>query len=671
MSATNVKPTYANVAAAPPRPRLTFADIAKAGSRATQTIIPSDGPVQEPVPLLPSPVMTEAQMNSPSVDHSGLATSRESPLAADVRSDTSDPFFDPGLDKDDSMYDARSSANRVDAPSAYTSIIQTRRAKAAAQANGPHETEDDPPLTMKPTTPSKKRVRRTQVVPTSDSDRDTEEERPVSKKPKRSKATSAKRRQQKKGKGRARSPPPQHLDEEAEEGGDEEEVYDPYPDHDGYDSTDSFIDDSAPPLEESDASRTVDPRRPGVLTQVPPEPRVSKGQAAPSPRVPSSSKLAPPTPLTPSNTLTLSQAPATPLGVVAPPTSAGATPHTPGRAGSQQPRPFGSMMATPKTPSAAPTTPTASVPSPTLQDSEFREARPLPDKCQVSDRSLQDQLLYRFYNGLAALWQGVFEGWNSLHGSGMVLFSGWGKSCPAMSFDACLNAIELRTCGDCINPSRISPRSVLIRTMPGIVPRFHLYGRNRRPAICVSTIYCTESYVTAPSPRGLQQKFISGIFHSQEWERFVGFMCTSFGYDVLHAQLSRDAIQFSTRIKYNRNNDTSSTGSSMFSNVRSPSVSNASSSIRAPTSDNFSLDCDDIVPVYDCRNVDVDFTQDLLSMDFPSFEGEIPKGSFVVVGYTASVYRAQSGKWTITLNLKWAIVLAPGRKLISVIFVRV
>jgi hypothetical protein len=52
---------------------------------------------------------------------------------------------DPGLDKDDSMYYGKTSSNRVDQTAAtYTSIIQTRRAKAAATVNVSRQSVEDP-----------------------------------------------------------------------------------------------------------------------------------------------------------------------------------------------------------------------------------------------------------------------------------------------------------------------------------------------------------------------------------------------------------------------------------------------------------------------------------------------------------------------------------------------
>jgi hypothetical protein len=115
----------------------------------------------------------------------------------------------------------------------------------------------------------------------------------------------------------------------------------------------------------------------------------------------------------------------------------------------------------------------------------------------------------------------------------------------------CLSAIEFRSSEFYINPSRISPLDVCVKQIGiGTRPKYHLYTRQHRPAVCVSTIFCDSSHVLAPPDRGLTQKSISGIFHSQEWEHFVGFMCTVFDHERMSAQLAKDVLQFTTKAHF-------------------------------------------------------------------------------------------------------------------------
>lgn len=70
------------------------------------------------------------------------------------------------------------------------------------------------------------------------------------------------------------------------------------------------------------------------------------------------------------------------------------------------------------------------------------------------------------------------------------------------------------------------------------------------------------------------------------------------------------------------------------------------------------------MPTFDARGVAFDFNNDIdkLAEILPPFDGEIPTGSFVVAGYTASTFlgqvAAQDKKQLMCVgcNLVWAIV---------------
>jgi len=72
----------------------------------------------------------------------------------------------------------------------------------------------------------------------------------------------------------------------------------------------------------------------------------------------------------------------------------------------------------------------------------------------------------------------------------------------------------------------------------------HLHVKNQ-PAVNLSSVFITASNLLTPPQQGLHQKSISGIFHSQEWDHFCGFICMVFGKDELHAQLEKDSLLFS------------------------------------------------------------------------------------------------------------------------------
>lgn len=116
--------------------------------------------------------------------------------------------------------------------------------------------------------------------------------------------------------------------------------------------------------------------------------------------------------------------------------------------------------------------------------------------------------------------------------------------------------------------------------------------------------------------------------------------------------------------------------SSIYSNIRSPSVASKTRSAAAALSDTFSLahDADSeftsvlslvvclylvSVPVYDCREVEIDFSRDLDKLQtFPPWVEEIPPDSCLVVGYTVAVFKATASKqMTVSFNLQWIVVL--------------
>jgi hypothetical protein len=65
-----------------------------------------------------------------------------------------------------------------------------------------------------------------------------------------------------------------------------------------------------------------------------------------------------------------------------------------------------------------------------------------------------------------------------------------------------------------------------------------------------------------------------------------------------------------------------------------------------------------IVPIYDCRNTEVDLNRDLEHLDrFPCWTEEIPTSSFVVVSYTVAVFCTdRTGVWSVSFNIHWAMI---------------
>jgi hypothetical protein len=66
------------------------------------------------------------------------------------------------------------------------------------------------------------------------------------------------------------------------------------------------------------------------------------------------------------------------------------------------------------------------------------------------------------------------------------------------------------------------------------------------------------------------------------------------------------------------------------------------------------------VSVYDACNADFNLQEHIGSVKdkLPKFEGEIPRGSFVALAYTAACYQSSKAQaWHLSFNLQWAIVM--------------
>lgn len=96
-----------------------------------------------------------------------------------------------------------------------------------------------------------------------------------------------------------------------------------------------------------------------------------------------------------------------------------------------------------------------------------------------------------------------------------------------------------------INPSRISPLDVNIFYTSHDRKRSVLQC-NYKTAICLSPILSRDSHLINPASFGLRNKFVSGHFHQQEWQRFQGFACMVFDRPSMVSQIYNDAISFVT-----------------------------------------------------------------------------------------------------------------------------
>ncbi|KAJ7764350.1 hypothetical protein B0H16DRAFT_1799868 [Mycena metata] len=311
--------------------------------------------------------------------------------------------------------------------------------------------------------------------------------------------------------------------------------------------------------------------------------------------------------------------------------------------------------------------------------------------CGVADPDLQDPALAATYRNLPPLPSGrqilpAYDPSRTSGGSqdmdtkgGRARFSSWKSHIKNMLARLDARSVSVVSIGpNFINPSRISPLR-LSRQAAASSSGTQRLLYDGKIAVCLSAVFCTESVVVTANKIGgkseRMRKWISGIFHNQDWERFESLMCLVFGQDVLYAQISnKKAIAFQTMIspegvstsqasdtRFDKNAPTD-----MFSPVVPKKSTPVKSRSRKPgpgTPSKTLLAYNEHLPVYDARKTSFSFEFDLprLASVLPSFTGEIPFGSFVVVGYTASTYNASIGGSTervthLGCNVVWAIV---------------
>ncbi|KAJ7235854.1 hypothetical protein C8J57DRAFT_140235 [Mycena rebaudengoi] len=194
---------------------------------------------------------------------------------------------------------------------------------------------------------------------------------------------------------------------------------------------------------------------------------------------------------------------------------------------------------------------------------------------------------------------------------------------------------------------------------------------------------CTQSYITKEvagnghPPRF--RRYISLMPHNQDWERWQSFHCLVFGEDVLYTPMSRKAIHLGSVLSPAHKTASAPTplGTPFDEDMFSSPIKSSKAGLspykppkpeykfsNSPNSVRYSLNFDVDVPAFDARSVEFDFNKNLSSMAsvLKPWKGEIPKGSYVVAGYTAATYMGQvavrnkASLPSIGCNLVWVIV---------------
>ncbi|KAJ7271548.1 hypothetical protein C8J57DRAFT_1507448 [Mycena rebaudengoi] len=310
-------------------------------------------------------------------------------------------------------------------------------------------------------------------------------------------------------------------------------------------------------------------------------------------------------------------------------------------------------------------------------------------KCEVFDLELQDEVLRPLYIGLPPLpgdrW--IVASYDpkdrcSPEAGGRAIFSSWPKQCPNLNGTTVWNIMNFVQSGIYINPCRISPALCSTEKASAAISARRIAFENKT-AISVMVGMCTLSYITeavagsGAEPRS--KRYIHILQHNQEWERWQSFHCLVFGYDLLYSHIDNNAIQLGsilspmTKVVKASSSDfrdvvnadmLGARSSKLASPSKPPPKSSYTYKFTPSNGPRYTLAHDEDIPAFDARGIAVDFNNDIgnLANVLPPFKGEIPTGSFVVAGYTASTYlgsvaaREKQHLMNLGCNLVWVVV---------------
>ncbi|KDR75366.1 hypothetical protein GALMADRAFT_211583 [Galerina marginata CBS 339.88] len=300
------------------------------------------------------------------------------------------------------------------------------------------------------------------------------------------------------------------------------------------------------------------------------------------------------------------------------------------------------------------------------------EAPPKP----LMDKMLQEVDLIDSYANLPILQPAQLKPFNKEETlQGFFKFKLWRKilfNGPDTS-ERIKEAILFDIKGNTFNPARADPAVVAVAAIGNPGSRFIVSPSQTNSCMLALTTGCSKAAElvhgrvnTFNAEKNTISKRICIIPHSQEFERFVGFVGMAFNMQEIKAHCFSDyTLTMSTRtasldapvprvtnLKFqnflNRH---------LSSDVKSPALSRSGgNSIFVRTS----LSPHENVPVYDARRSDFTLQDDLSDVTgLPLYEGgkrDLPDGSCVTIAHTIGIFKNKDNEEILTLNIHWAIL---------------
>ncbi|KAJ2917233.1 hypothetical protein MD484_g3160, partial [Candolleomyces efflorescens] len=246
----------------------------------------------------------------------------------------------------------------------------------------------------------------------------------------------------------------------------------------------------------------------------------------------------------------------------------------------------------------------------------------LPDVCGIEIPDGADPVLAGDYAILPNLVAGTMTPWTNTRGRPHPQFQEWASLIPNMNATLALSIVRFTEVGKYINPSRISPMEVHLKEILTDPPRYHVV-RNRRVCYGVTLGAVSRSQLFSRSSSGMRQKSINIRGIEIEWDRLVAFACMVSGHNPIAAQYGMNSLQVATKSDFTKRGDS-----------KTPLYT-----------DEWTIDSDDDVPVYDAREAQ---NFNFLS-DVGDIENHLPMWN--------SANGETSHAWTLGCNIRWVMVL--------------
>ncbi|KAF7978622.1 hypothetical protein HWV62_45105 [Athelia sp. TMB] len=254
--------------------------------------------------------------------------------------------------------------------------------------------------------------------------------------------------------------------------------------------------------------------------------------------------------------------------------------------------------------------------------------------------------------------------WSDAPHMGLGTYSGWSGQCPNIDMDQLKLLFEFTGFGHILNPSRTTPSTLSAMAIPG---RNHvLIKAGSRDTIVqfATVLFVTENSQLHSLLAILSEnrRTIKGVPQIVEWERMQAVLCMAFNIPYANVDMRAGVITFCT-------GKTMRTGarSTSTSPVKNPNGFLKKVPAQAPGTIGSSpfavakgtVTGNGIIPILDGRGRTFNLEGDLLALDkkLPSFNGEVPEGSCVWVGYTCTKYESETRGIGLNMNLMWVVVI--------------